>query len=247
MGSSLDQPIWHVHEWSVTPDDPVSPVVRSECELCNDKEKSEKRYVIFDLYGTLVDWKYTITKFIEFYISKQAVEDFFRCDIERVSRVYTPYKEVLRDCLNSVAIKHSVIPSSDVLDSFVLAFAKSPPYPDVIYGLRLLKRLGYKTCILSNTDRDLIQVTLAGFIDLFDHIITAEDVRAYKPAIESFTRAYEILSTEPYNVVHVSAYPEYDLIPAERLGAQTVLVDRGLGYSWHTIVRSLIELPAVIE
>lgn len=219
---------------------------RSQCSLCVDDEM-EREYVIFDLYGTLVDWRYTIARFIEFYIGKHGVEDFFKCDIERVSSGYRPYKDVLKECLNTTATKYSVVLNSDVLDAFVLAFAKSPPYPDVVYGLQLLRRLGYKTCILSNTDRDLVELTLAGFRHFFDYVVTAEDVKAYKPTLEAFTRAYKILSVEPSYVVHVSAYPEYDLIPASRLGARTVLVDRGLGYSWHITVKSLLDLPTILE
>lgn len=222
-------------------------MVRSKCSYCDESRETDEKYVIFDLYGTLVDWRYTITRFIEFYVGKHAVEDFFKCDIERVSKGYVPYKDILKECLSRVAGLYSVVLSDEVLDAFVLAFAKSPPFPDVVYGLLMLKKLGYKVCVLSNTDKDLVEITLAGIRNFFDYVITAGDVRAYKPSVEAFTRAYEILSASPENVVHVSAYPEYDLIPASKLGARTVLIDRGLGYNWYITVKNLLELPMVLE
>lgn len=204
--------------------------------------------VIFDLYGTLVDWRYSISKFIEYYISPGAVEDFFKCDIAKTSsQEYKPYKQFLCECLSYVAEKSSVFLSSDLCDAFVLSFAKSPPFPDTVYGLKLLKRAGYTLVVLSNTDRDLVKVTLAGMEDLVDYVITAEDVGAYKPSTQAFVKAYAKLGVEPLRVIHVSAYPEYDLLPASRLGARTILLDRGLGYDWPVKVKNLLELHQVLS
>ena len=219
-------------------------------EPSNEWSEGGKRapLVIFDLYGTLIDWRYSISRFVEYYISPRAVEDFFKCDVAKTaSREYKPYKYFLCECLNYVAEKNSVLLSSDVCDAFILSFAKSPPFPDTIYGLRLLKRNGYTLAILSNTDRDLVEITLAGIMDLVDHVITAEDVGAYKPTTEAFTRAYARLGVQPPDVVHVSAYPEYDLLPASRLGARTILLDRGLGYDWPVKVKSLLELHQALS
>lgn len=221
-------------------------MTQSTCQLCSE-EKEKEDIVIFDLYGTLVDWRYSISRFIEFYISPKAIEDFFKCDIEQVPREYRPYKRILKECLIDTARKHHIVLSEDLASSFIITFAKSPPYPDVVYGLKLIRNQGYRTCILSNTDRDLVEITLYGIHDLFDHVVTAEDVKAYKPRLEAFTRAYEILGIKPENAIHVSAYPEYDLVPASTLGAKTILVDRGLRYKWHLVAKNLVELLAVID
>ncbi|MCC6024969.1 MAG: HAD hydrolase-like protein [Desulfurococcaceae archaeon] len=205
-------------------------------------------HVIFDLYGTLVDWTSSISSFIEKYLSREAVEDFFKCDLEVVSSgVYRPYKEILRECLSRVALKRGVILARDLEDAFVLYFAKSPLYPDVIYGIKQLRNRGFVVGVLSNTDRDLIKITLCGIEDLLDFAITAEDVKAYKPRKEAFTRAYGILGITPLDAVHVSAYPQYDLIPASELGARTVLLDRGYGYKWYVSTSSLVELAEILE
>jgi len=205
-------------------------------------------YIIFDLYGTLVDWVSSISGFIEKYISKSAVEDFFNCDLELVSSgVYRPYKEILRECLDKIALKHSVILSSDLKDAFIVYFAKSPLYPDVIYGIKQLRSRGYSTGILSNTDRDLVKITLCGIENIFDFVVTAEDIEAYKPRREAFTKTYTMLGVTPLEVVHVSAYPQYDLLPASELGAKTILLNRGYGYKWYVSINSLLELVDVLE
>lgn len=208
--------------------------------------RRESRVVIFDLYGTLVDWKYGIRSFIEFYISPSAIEDFFACDIREVLN-YRPYKQVLRECLLEVAGKHGTVVSGELAEAFILTFAKSPPFPDTIYGLKVLREYGFKLVILSNTDKDLVKITLNGFKELLDHVITAEDVRAYKPSLEAFLNAYKLLGVLADQVIHVSAYPQYDLEPASKLGAKTVLVDRGLGYTWPIKVKNMLELPHALS
>lgn len=205
-------------------------------------------YVIFDLYGTLVDWVRSVGSFIGEFISSSAVEEFFKCDIEQASSsTYKPYKEILKECLCRASLKCNASLSSDLKEAFILHFAKSPPFPDAIYGIELLKARGFKVGVLSNTDNDLARITLCGLEWLLDFRITAEDVKAYKPRKEAFLRAYSMLGITPREVVHVSAYPQYDLEPASELGAKTVLVDRGYGYRWHVSVKSLVELVDVLE
>jgi len=213
---------------------------------CIEAEVKKKSVIIFDLYGTLVDWKHNIGSFIEFYVSKEAVNDFFECDIREVHS-YRPYKEILGKCLVEVSEKHGVLVGGDIIDSFILTFSKSPPFPDTIYGLRVLRKHGFRTAVLSNSDKDIVNITLHGFRELFDYIITAEDTKAYKPMEKAFLRAYEAMNIEPVQAIHVSAYPQYDLEPASRMGAATVLLDRGLGYSWPLKVRSILELTMVLS
>ena len=219
-------------------------IMNFTCKHCQDLEYEEK-IIVFDLYGTLVNWEYSIGSFIEFYISPKAIHHFFKCDITKVSE-YRPYREILEECLVETAGKYNIVVNRDLIESFILSFAKSPPYPDTIYGLKVLKKHGFKTCVLSNTDRNLIEITLNGFKELFDHIITAQDVKAYKPNKQAFLRAYEKLSVDPNRAIHVSAYPQYDLEPASEIGALTVLVDRGLGYTWPLKVNTLLDLVNVI-
>ncbi|MEM4482159.1 MAG: HAD-IA family hydrolase, partial [Desulfurococcaceae archaeon] len=169
--------------------------------------------VIFDLYGTLVNWNYAIGSFVEFFVSPGALSKYFECDIREIS-IYRPYRQVLEKCLLELAADYGVRADRNVVDSFILTFAKSPPYPDTVYGIKKLREQGLKTCVLSNTDRELIDITLSGLKPLFDYVITAEDVKSYKPLKDAFLKAYDLLSIAPSQAIHVSAYPQYDLKPA---------------------------------
>jgi len=207
--------------------------------------RENEKVVIFDLYGTLVDWRSTINSFISFYAGNEYTEKFFECDYREVVS-YKPYSQILAKCLGEVFREAGILYSQELVESFILMFTRSPLFPDTIYALKTLQKHGFKTAILSNTERKLVDITLYGFRELFNYVITAEDVKAYKPSLDAFINAYRTIGVEPDNVIHVSAYPQYDLIPASKLGAKTILVDRRLGYSWPLKVNSLVELPTYL-
>ncbi len=201
--------------------------------------------VTFDVYGTLVDWRYSISSFIERYVSRDAVEEYFECDIREVSS-YRLYKDILKTCLRKIMISRELRYNEDLGDAFVRIFAKSPPFPDTIYGLYLLKKNGFRTGVISNTDRDLIDVTLYGLRDLIDYIVTAQDTGFYKPDPRAFIRALEIMGVDKEKIIHVSAYPQYDLEIAERLGIRNIHLNR-YGYKWSPEIKSLDELINLLK
>ncbi len=187
----------------------------------------------FDLYGTLVDWNYSISNFLRLF--SIAPEEFFKLEYEQI-RSYKPYSEILKLCLKNLMKDYD----EEIGNSFVLCFAKSPPFPDTVVALKKLKLKGYKLGIISNTERRLIKITLSGIEDLFDWVITAEDTGYYKPNIKAFEEAYKLMKVDLRNVVHVSAYPQYDLVSAKNL-VKTILVDR-YNYEWETKVKNLLDL-----
>jgi 2-haloacid dehalogenase len=60
----------------------------------------------------------------------------------------------------------------------------------------------------------------------FDWVITAEQVKSYKPSENNFKKALEIIGVTPDKVVHIAQSVYHDIIPAKRLGLATVLVRR---------------------
>ncbi|MEM1627145.1 MAG: HAD-IA family hydrolase [Sulfolobaceae archaeon] len=199
--------------------------------------------VSFDCYGTLVDWKKSIGDFLHYHFGgNEIVRSFFNCEYSTIGKGYRRYKEILAECLRVA----SGVKDSRLEMALILSFAKSPPFPDVYYGLLLLKERGYKLAIISNTDKDLIKITLAGFEEIFDYIITAEDTKYYKPNPLAFKTAYELMKVKHEEVVHVSAYPEYDLEAVSSLGIKNVMIDR-YGYNWKPKVKDMVELARFIE
>ena len=100
------------------------------------------------------------------------------------------------------------------------------PFPDTVGALRRARAAGLELAIVSNTDRDIVEHTLRQLEVPFDHVVTAEDVRAYKPAVEVFERALERIGATPREVLHVAFGFKYDIGPAQRAGCRTAWVNR---------------------
>lgn len=198
--------------------------------------------VTFDLYGTLVDWKYSISRALN-YIHEGLAERFFENEYNTISRLkeYTPYSKILVHVLEYTLREFRIDFREEYGRLIILSFAKSPFFPDAFIGLSLLKKHGYKTGIISNTDRELVEITLAGVKDLFDYIVTAEDTGYYKPDKQAFIKAYEKMNVPAQKVLHVSSYPQYDLEPADQLGVKTICIDR-YGYDWREKIPSVDRL-----
>jgi 2-haloacid dehalogenase len=76
----------------------------------------------------------------------------------------------------------------------------------------------YEIAIISTTDDDLISQNIARIGVSFDHVSTAQQARAHKPARQAFEHAYPAMDIAPGRVTHVAQGWEYDIIPTRDLG-----------------------------
>ncbi len=201
--------------------------------------------ITFDLYGTLVDWKSSIGNALNL-IKPGLLNDFFNVEYTNISSIksFEPYSNILKNTLKIVLKKNGIKYEEDYGDMLVRMFSKSPFFADSVLGLIKIKKK-FKVGVISNTERRLIKITLAGMEDLFDYIITAEDTKFYKPNRMAFIEAMKIMNFQKDKILHVSAYPQYDLKTAKELGLRSVLLNR-YDYSWETEIKRLDEIFSVI-
>lgn len=125
--------------------------------------------------------------------------------------------------------------------------ARWQPFADTVEALRLLKKR-YRLAVLSNIDDDLFAATAPKLGVEFDHVITAQQARAYKPSREVFRLAEERIGMKPEEWLHVAQSVYHDIVPAKTLGLATVWVNRssaraGIGAVRASTVRANLEVP----
>ena len=105
--------------------------------------------------------------------------------------------------------------------------------------------------VLSNVDRDLFAATAKQFSVPFDFIVTAQQVRSYKPRSAHFERARKVIGSESV-WVHVAGSLYHDVEPAMRLGVPVVWVNRkrlplprAISAGPMTVVGGLGDLPGL--
>lgn len=100
------------------------------------------------------------------------------------------------------------------------------PDPRLVSALRELKK-SFKLAVLTNLSRrSLLGVFKALGLseELFDVILTADELEHLKPHPSAFTRVIEELKVSPGEAVMVGDIVASDLAPAKSLGMKTVLV-----------------------
>ncbi|MEV0404924.1 haloacid dehalogenase type II [Actinoallomurus sp. NPDC050550] len=184
-----------------------------------------RQIVTFDAYGTLIDFQLgpTTLKVLADRLDldglnvEEFLDDFRVMRFQAVLEAYRPYDEVLHSSMEKAMRLHGLDYRPSDGEALVAAVPTFGPFPEVPDALRALKSR-YEIAIISNTDDDLIKHNVANIGVEFDHVITAEQAKAYKPSRETFEYAHETMGVEPSSVIHVAQGWEYDLIPTRDLG-----------------------------
>ena len=100
-----------------------------------------------------------------------------------------------------------------------------PIFPDVTAALNKLKAR-YKLAVISNVDDDLFAKTAEALNVEFDAVVTAEQVRRYKPNLRNFDAARARMAVEKDRWLHVAESLYHDIGPANQLGIACVWVNR---------------------
>lgn len=187
----------------------------------------------FDCYGTLIDWEAGMLAALQPILSSQAVnlddeqllELYGELEAGAESGDYLTYKAVLKNVLLAMGNRFNFNPSEKAQESFALSVRDWQPFADTVSALQALKK-SYQLAILSNIDDDLFAYSNARLGVQFDWIITAEQVRSYKPSFNNFQRALERIGKPKEKILHVAQSIFHDIVPAKQLGLSTVWVNR---------------------
>jgi 2-haloacid dehalogenase len=187
------------------------------------------RWVTFDCYGTLADWRGGMAAAIRPLMgdaTDRVMDAYYEAELE-VEREHPRmrYREILAEGLRRAAHSQGV----DLADGREYAmsehWAEMPIFEDVGPALSALRDAGWKLAILTNCDDDLIATTVARMPVQFDLLVTAEQVGSYKPAHGHWQRFAE-LAGERDAWVHAANSWVIDIKPASELGIPRVWVDR---------------------
>jgi 2-haloacid dehalogenase len=196
------------------------------------------RALVFDVFGTLVDWRSGIMEaFRASEVSGDPAElaDAWRAryqpilaDVNAGVRPWGNFDDLHLLTLDDLLTGRGLDLPVAARRRLVHAWHRLDPWPDVQTGLEALRRQRV-TATLSNGHVALL-VDLARHGDLrFDCVLSAELAHAYKPAPEVYQTAAHLLGVEPAELMLVAAHP-WDLQGARVAGLRTAFVDRPAEY-----------------
>jgi 2-haloacid dehalogenase len=202
--------------------------------------------VLFDVFGTLVDWRTSLTGFFETFGRERGITADWARLVDDWRESYAPTMDLVRrgelpwsnlDVLNRRSFDDLAerfgLPRLSEKDyrQCALAWHRLEPWPDVRTGLLALRRR-VMTGTLSNGNVALL-TDLARHGDLrFDVILSAEIFRHYKPDPEVYLGAAALLQLAP-NELMLAAAHNGDLQAAATCGLRTAFLARPTEWGPH--------------
>lgn len=183
-----------------------------------------ERWGTFDCYGTLIDWDTGIRKELaRVFGEDQADEQLARYhEIEPALQVggERTYREVM-----TAAMAELGAPIGEEA-GLAAALPSWKPFPEVPAALADARTRGWKLAVLSNSDRDLIEASLAQIGVPFELAVVASEIRSYKPAHAHWLRFFEQRGASRDRHVHVAQSHFHDIVPASELGLRSIWINR---------------------
>jgi 2-haloacid dehalogenase/putative hydrolase of the HAD superfamily len=189
-------------------------------------------FVTFDVYGTLIDWETGIYEAF----AKEAARDDFEIDrsvliplFHEISQEieggsYELYAEVLRRTAIEIAkrLEWQLEPSrSGFLPDSVQRWK---PFKETNIQLQKLAKK-YKLGLLANIDDKLLGQTRRHIPTDFDLVVTAQQVRSYKPEPAHFTECARRVGGKR-GWVHVTSSHYHDVAPCIKARVPVIWVNR---------------------
>jgi 2-haloacid dehalogenase len=188
------------------------------------------RWVTFDCYGTLADWRGGMAAAVR-PLAGDATERVMNAyydaelEIERESPRMR-YREILAEGLRRAAAREEVRLPRGSEYALSEQWPAMPIFDDVGPALGALRDDGWSLAILTNCDDDLIADTVSRMPVEFDLLITAQQVGSYKPAHGHWHRFTELTEGRRDAWVHAANSWVIDIKPASELRIPRVWVDR---------------------
>ena len=191
---------------------------------------TEQKWVTFDCYGTLLDWQSGFRAILHPVAgdrTDELIESYHDVEIEvEMENLTAPYKDVLTESLTRGAAAIGLHLSEPDRSSLVRHWDQIGLYPDTIPALDALHADGWELGILTNCDDDLFAATQAKLHLPIDLVITAQQVRSYKPALGHFLEFERQTGVDRSRWIHAAVAWRHDMLPARELGLDRVWVDR---------------------
>ncbi len=193
----------------------------------------EVTFVTFDVYGTLIDWD---TGAYDAF-SREADRDGFTLDHDEVVRLfhevqqqiqagsYELYAEVLRRTAVQIA-KDLDWPLEPSRSSFLPdSVQRWQPFKETNAVLQKIAKK-YKIGLISNIDDKLLGQTRRHIPLDFDLVVTAQQVRSYKPDPAHFTECERRIGGKK-GWVHIASSYYHDVEPCLKKKIPVIWVNRG--------------------
>jgi 2-haloacid dehalogenase len=203
--------------------------------------ESSVKVLAFDVFGTVVDWRSSVIAEGEQLGNSKGLQVDWAAFADAWRSIYRPYMDRVQsrelpwtklDDLHRLMLEATLKQfgigtlSEEDKTHFNRVWHRLEPWPESVAGLQRLKSR-FVVTTLSNGNISLL-TNMAKFAGLpWDCILSAENVRRYKPDPSVYRLVPQLFDLAPQQVMMVAAH-EHDLQAAQTHGLRTAFVHRPL-------------------
>ncbi len=193
--------------------------------------------IIFDLDNTLIDFSVRKKRVIKKSV-KAMIDAGLKEDYNKLLKDFSDYywktgiedQKIFQKYLNKKygSVDYKILAAA-ILEYRRVNTGLLSPYSGAKDLLNKLKKKGYKLGILSDAPKleAYLRLTAVEFIDLFDAIITKDDVKAIKPDSKGFLAIAKELKVDIKECIMVGDNDSRDIKGAKALGMKTIFAKYG--------------------
>jgi 2-haloacid dehalogenase len=194
--------------------------------------KKEAKFVTTDCYGTLIDWEKGITEAFE----SEAAKDGFTIDTGKLLEVFFPIQEQIMAGsyeLYAEVLRRAAVRAAKEL-GWELEPARAQFLPDSVPSWQPFREANaamdrlkakYEIGIVSNIDDKLLGLSRRHLRTELDLVVTAQQVRSYKPDPAHFKEAARRLGGKK-GWVHIGSGYNADVAPLLKMNVPVIWVNR---------------------
>jgi 2-haloacid dehalogenase len=188
--------------------------------------------IVFDIMGTLLDLRAMDAHFERFFGDATVRKEWFAQTLQlamaaMLTNAYEDFGVQADTGLEMIARRYKVSMLGEEKNVILGTLRKLRPFPEVAQSLRRLRDAGLRLATLSNSTAQAAeaQLAFAGLRDYFEQVISADEIRCFKPSPEVYQLAARRLGVEPGQVRLVAAH-DWDVTGALRAGCAAAFVAR---------------------
>ena len=188
--------------------------------------------LVFDVNETMLDLRALDPHFERVFGDATVRRQWFQQFVQNflvtvVLGTYVDFGTIGRGALDMVAERLGKTLTDDDRRRILGTIRELPPYPEVRESLERLKGAGFRLGTLTNSTKHVAEAQLqnAALIDLFDQVLSADEVKRLKPAAEPYRLAAQRFGV-PISEVRLVAAHAWDVAGAIRAGCKAAFVAR---------------------
>lgn len=147
--------------------------------------------------------------------------------VNTVANKYNNFGEIGAAALMMTAKNNGIEITEEEAKKAIVPIRSLPPHPEVKAALQLLKQQGFTLVSLTNSPPQVVeaQFTNSGIIDLFDEMLTVEEIGKYKPHADTYNWAIRKVGVLPEESMLIAAHG-WDVAGAAWAGWRTAFISR---------------------